>query len=84
MNIRYHYYFFINDTKMLSHMDHISEHINYSNHKIHSYDHMGKTIVNLINKKFENNNKSTGHLNQIQKLLLMNIFDTPEKVVFCL
>ena len=42
---------------------------------------MGTMIVNLNNNKFENNNKYTGHLNQIQKSLLMSIFDTPEKDV---
>ena len=42
---------------------------------------MGKMIVNLSNKIYENNNNSTGHLNHIQKLLLMSIVDTPEKDV---
>ena len=54
---------------------------NSSNHKIHSYGQIGQMIVNLINKKCKNNNKSTGHLNQIQISLLMSIFDTPEKYV---
>ena len=62
-------------------MAQISEHINYLNHKIHSHDKMGEIIVNLINNKFENNNNSTGHLNHIHKLLLMNIVDTPENKV---
>ena len=43
---------------------------------------MGKMIVNLSNKIYENNNNSTGHLNHIQKLLLMSIVDTPEKDVW--
>ena len=38
-------------------------------------------IVNLINKKCENNNNSTGHLNHIQKSFLISIVDTPEKDV---
>ena len=42
---------------------------------------MGKAIVNLSNKKCKNNNKSTGHLNQIHKSLLMSIVNTPEKYV---
>ena len=62
-------------------MDQISEYIHSSNQKIHSYDQMGKMIVNLSNNKCENNNKYTGHLIQIQKSLLMSIFDTPEKDV---
>ena len=70
-------FFVINDTKLSSHMDKMREHINSSNRKINSHDHMGKMIVNLSNKKCKNNNKSTGHLNKIQKSLLMIIFDTP-------
>ena len=62
-------------------MAQISEHINYSNQKMHSYDQMDKVIVNLGNKKFENNNNSTGHFNLVQKYLLMSIVDTPEKDV---
>ena len=42
---------------------------------------MGKMIVNLSNNKYKNNNKSTGHINHIQKSLLMSIVDTPEKGV---
>ena len=45
-------FFVINDTKLSSHMAQISEHIKSSNHKICSYDQMGKMIVNLINEKF--------------------------------
>ena len=44
--------------KMSSHMAHISEHINSSNHKIHSYDQMRKMIVNLVFNKCEDNNSS--------------------------
>ena len=62
-------------------MAQISEHINSSNNKIHSYYQMVKIIVNLSKQKFKNNNKPLGHLNQIQKSLLMSIFDTPEKYV---
>ena len=67
--------------KLSSHMAHIIERINSSNNKIHSYDQMGKIIVKLSNKKWENNKNSTGHLNNIQKSLLMSIVDTPEKNV---
>ena len=73
--------FFINDTTLSSHMSQISEHINSSNHKIHSYDQMGKMIINLSNKTCENNNNFTGHINHIHKLLLISIVDTPEKDV---
>ena len=74
-------FFVINDTKLSSHMAQISEYINSSNKKMHSYGHMGKMIVNLINKKFKNNNNSTCYLNYIQKLLFMSIVDTPKKYV---
>ena len=40
---------------------------------------MVEMIVNLSNKKCKNNNNSTGHLNHIQKLLVISIVDTPEK-----
>ena len=66
--------------KLSSHMYQISEHINFSNHKIHSHDQMGKLILNLSNKKCEENNKSTGHINNVQKLLLMSIVGTPKNM----
>ena len=43
--------FVLNDKKLSSHMVQISEHINSSNSKIHSYYQMRKIIVNLGNKK---------------------------------
>ena len=43
--------FFLNYNKLSSHMDQISEHINYSNHKMYSYDQMRKIIANLGIKK---------------------------------
>ena len=64
---------------MSSRMDQISEHIKPSNQKNHSCDQMVKMIVNLSNKKLENNNNPTGYLNHIQKLLLLIIVDTSEK-----
>ena len=42
---------------------------------------MGEIIVNLNNNKCKNNNKSTGHINHIQKLVLLSIVDSPEKDV---
>ena len=59
-------------------MSHISEHINYSNQKIHSHYQMSKIIVNLCSKKCEDNNNSIFQLNHPQNLLLMSIVDTPE------
>ena len=57
--------FLIDEMKLSSNMDEISEHINSTNHKIHSYHQMGKMIVNLNKKKCENKNNSTEYLNQI-------------------
>ena len=55
--------FFLSDKTMSSHMDQISENINYSNHKIHSYDQMSKIVVNLGSKKCED--KKNPHSNSI-------------------
>ena len=60
-------------------MDYISEHLNYSNAKIHSYDQMIKIIVNLVSTKCKNNNNSTCQLSCLHNLLFMSIVDTPEK-----
>ena len=59
--------FFINEKKLSSHMDQISEPINSSNHNILYHDHMVKIIVNLSNNKCGNNNNSTVHINNIHK-----------------
>ena len=67
----------LNDKKLSSHMSHISEYINSSNQKIHSYDQMVKMIVNLVSKKIEKN--STCQLIHLKNLLLMSIVDTSEK-----
>ena len=68
----------LNDKKLSSHMGDIGEHINHSNHKIHSYDKSRKIIVNLGNEKYEYNNNSTYQSNHIQNSLLMIIVNTPE------
>ena len=39
-------FFVLDDNKLSSHMAQISEQINYSNKKIHSYDQISKIIVN--------------------------------------
>ena len=39
--------FFLNDKKLSSHMDQISEQINFSNNKFKSYNQMREIIVNL-------------------------------------
>ena len=44
----------MNESKLLSHMDQISQHNNYTNHQIHSYDQMSKMIVTLESKKVGN------------------------------
>ena len=55
-------------------MDWISEHINYQNHKIHSYDLMRKMIVILGSKKGDNNDNSSPQLYCLHNLLLMRTF----------
>ena len=60
-------------------MAQISEHINFSNHRINSSAQMRKMIVNLVNIKFENNNKYTCQLSSFKNSLLMSIVDTPLK-----
>ena len=59
-------------------MAHISERVNSSNHKMHSYDQMSKIIINLGSKKLENNNNSTCQIIRLHNLLLISIVDTPE------
>ena len=60
-------------------MAHNSEHINYSNQKMHSYDKMIKMIVNLGSNKCKNNNNPTCQLSHINNFLLLSIVGTPEK-----
>ena len=62
-------------------MAQISEQIDPSNQKIHSYDRMSKMIANLVSKKCEYNNNSTCQLNHPHNSLLMSIVDTPENNV---
>ena len=77
-NDRYKF-FFPNKKKLSSHMDQISENINYSNNKNNSHDRTRTIIFNLGSKKYENNNNSTYQISSLYNLLLMIIFDTPEK-----
>ena len=44
-------FFVLGDKKLSSHIDQISEQINYSNQKIHSYNKIINMIVNLGSKK---------------------------------
>ena len=59
-------------------MAHISEHINSSNHKIHSYVQMRKMIVNLGSNKGKNNESSYCQLTHLHNSLLISIIDTSE------
>ena len=56
----------------------ISEHINYSNNNIRSYDQMIKMIVNLGINICKNSNNFTCQLSRLQNFSLMSIFNTPE------
>ena len=55
-------------------MAQISEHINSSNQKIHSYDQMSRIIVNLGSKKVKNNNNPYTQLTYLHNSLLMSIY----------
>ena len=69
--------FVLNDKKLSSHMAQINEHVNSSNHIIHSYDQMSKIIVNLGSKKYENRNDPTCQLYHLQNLSLLSIVNNP-------
>ena len=73
--------FVINDKTLSSYMAQISEHINSSNQKIHSYDQMREMFVILGSKECEYNKNSTCQLNHSHNSLLMIIVDTHEKYV---
>ena len=60
-------------------MDQVSEHMNSSNPKIHSYDQMIKMVVNVGSKETKNKDNSSPQLTDIENSLRMSIFDTPEK-----
>ena len=60
-------------------MDQTSEHINSSNNKINFHDQMRKIIVNLVSKKYENNNTSTCQLTRLHNFLFMSIVDICDK-----
>ena len=72
-------FFVLTDKIFSSHTDQISEHMNLSNHKIHSHNKMREIIVNLGGKKFENNNNSICQLSCLQNSLLMSIVNSSEK-----
>ena len=55
----------------------ISQHINYSNQKIHYYDQIRKMIVNLGSNKGDKNDDSSPKLTHLHNILLMSIFDKP-------
>ena len=59
-------------------MAQISEHINSSNHNIHSYYQMIKMTVNLGINKYKNNNTYNFQVTLLNNSLLISIFDTPE------
>ena len=60
-------------------MAQISEHINFSNKKNHSFDQTSEMIVNLGSKKSKNYNTSIFQLTRLYNFSLMSIVDTPEK-----
>ena len=71
-------FFVVDDKKLSSHMPQISEHINSSNKKTHSYDQMRKMVVNLGSNKVRNNDSYSPHITCLHNFLPMIIVDTPE------
>ena len=63
-------------------MDKISEQINFTNNKIHSYDKTRKIIVNLGSKKCDNSDNYSHKISHIQNSLLMSIFETNDKDLY--
>ena len=50
-------------------MTQISQHVNSTNHKIHSYDKMSKMIVNLGSNKDDKNDDHSPQLSHLQNSL---------------
>ena len=71
---------FLNNKKLSSNMVQISEHINSSNHKIHSYDQMREIIVNLGSNKGKNNNNNSPQLTCLQSSLLTSIVENLKRI----
>ena len=59
-------FFVLNDKKISSRMDQISEHINSSNHNTHSRDQISKMVVNLGSKTVKNNDNSSTKITHLQ------------------
>ena len=63
-------------------MDQISEPINSTDQKNHSYDQMRKHIVNLGSNKGDNNDPPPPQLSRLQNSLLMRIVDNIKKGLY--
>ena len=59
-------------------MDQISQHINYTNHYIHSYDQISKRVVNLGSNKGDNNDRCDPQFSCLYSSLLMRPVETYE------
>ena len=73
--------FVLDDKKLSSHMYQISQHINTTNRKLHSYNQMSRKIVNLGVKKVDKNDNLFPKVMNIQNYLLMRIIYTSKKYV---
>ena len=71
-------FFVLGDKKLSSHIDQISEQINYSNQKIHSYNKIINMIVNLGSKKGKKNDNSSPQITCLYNSSLMSIVETLE------
>ena len=64
--------------KLSSHMTQISQHINSTNEKNHSYNKTINCFVTIDSNKCDNNDNSYPQLYHIQNSVLMRIVDIPE------
>ena len=64
--------------KLSSHMAHISEHTNYSNHKILFNNKINKMVVDLGSKKGESNYNCSSQLTRLHNSLLVSFVNTIE------
>ena len=67
--------------RLSSNIYQIIQHINTTNHKIHSDDQIRKMIVNLGSKKGDKNDDTSPKIMDQHNDLLLDIVETPERDV---
>ena len=69
--------FILNENRLSSHMNHLSQHIISSNYNINTFDRMGKMIVGLYDEKGSSDNDYSPKCMDLKNKLLMIIVDSP-------